>query len=123
VLMCRSLELLVWCFQTQSTSFFGFFFGVNGSVRKKTCAKSHVLFGLRIMGFPQELETVRFNSEPKRYKSVSAKRSVFTLVFRQFSSGVEVCVETEKLRFPGGSKVGDRILVWYKFYILTFRFP
>jgi hypothetical protein len=36
-----SLELLVWCFQTQSTSFFGFFFGVNGSVRKKTwiCAK------------------------------------------------------------------------------------
>ena len=24
------------CFQTQSTSFFGFFFGVNGSVRKKT---------------------------------------------------------------------------------------
>ena len=43
--------------------------------------KSRV-FALRIMGFPPELETVRFNSEPKRYKSVplSAKRSVFTLV-------------------------------------------
>jgi hypothetical protein len=27
-ILCRSLELLVWCFQTQSTSFFGFFFGV-----------------------------------------------------------------------------------------------
>jgi hypothetical protein len=41
-----------------------------------------VLFAQRIMGFPQELETVRFNSEPKRYQSVSlsAKRSVFTLV-------------------------------------------
>ena len=34
------------------------------------------------MGFPQELKTVRFNSEPKRYKSVSlsAKRLVLTLV-------------------------------------------
>jgi hypothetical protein len=44
--------------------------------------KSHVLFPLRITGFPQESYTVRFNSEPKRYKSVSlsAKRSVFTLV-------------------------------------------
>jgi len=56
---------------------------VNGSVRKKTWLreKSRV-FALRIMGFPPELETVRFNSEPKRYKSVplSAKRSVFTLV-------------------------------------------
>jgi hypothetical protein len=35
--------------------FFGFFFGVNGSVRKKTWLreKSRV-FPLRIMGFPQE---------------------------------------------------------------------
>ncbi len=41
-----------------------------------------VLFPLRTMGFPQELETMRFNLEPKRYKSVSlsAKRSVLTLV-------------------------------------------
>ena len=48
------------------------------------------------MGFPQELETVRFNSEPKRYKSVSlsAKRSVFTLV------GLAHGVVTEKLRLP-----------------------
>jgi hypothetical protein len=42
------------CFQTQSTSFFGFFFGVNsvnGSVRKKTWLpqKSRV-FPLRIIG-------------------------------------------------------------------------
>jgi len=55
-----------------------------------------VLFALRIMGFPQELKTVRFNSEPKRYKSVSlsAKRSVFTLV------GLAHGVVTEKLRLP-----------------------
>ena len=48
------------------------------------------------MGFPQESYTVRFNSEPKRYKSVSlsAKRSVFTLV------GLAYGVVTEKLRFP-----------------------
>ena len=48
------------------------------------------------MGFPQELKTVRFNSEPKRYKSVSlsAKRSVFTLV------GLAHGVVTEKLRLP-----------------------
>ena len=40
-ILCRSLELLVWCFQKYSTSFFGFFFGVNGSVRKKSwlCGK------------------------------------------------------------------------------------
>jgi hypothetical protein len=39
---------------------------------------------------------VRFNSEPKRYKSVSlsAKRSVFTLV------GLAHGVVTEKLRLP-----------------------
>ena len=44
--------------------------------------------------FPQELKTVRFNSEPKRCKSVSlsAKRSVFTLV------GLAHGVVTEKLR-------------------------
>jgi len=55
-----------------------------------------VLFALRIMGFPQELETVGFNSEPKRHKSVSLspKRSVFTLV------GLAHGVVTEKLRFP-----------------------
>ena len=55
-----------------------------------------MLFALRIMGFPQELKTVRFNSEPKRYKSVSlsAKRSVFTLV------GLAHGVVTEKLRLP-----------------------
>ncbi len=43
---------------------------------------SRVICATRIMGFPQELETVRFNLEPKRYKSVSlsAKRSVLTLV-------------------------------------------
>ena len=48
------------------------------------------------MGFPQELRTVRFNSEPKRYKSVSLspKRSVFTLV------GLAHGVVTEKLRLP-----------------------
>jgi hypothetical protein len=61
-----------------------YLFGVSRSVRKKTWVpeKSRV-FPLRIMGFPQELETVRFNSEPKRCKSVSlsAKRSVFTLAF------------------------------------------
>jgi hypothetical protein len=28
-------EILFWCFQKQSTSFFGFFFGVNGFVRNK----------------------------------------------------------------------------------------
>ncbi len=71
---------------------------VNGSVRKKNLAaeKSRV-FSLRIMGgFPQELETMRFNSEPKRYKSVSlsAKRSVLTLVCLGHG------VVTEKLRFP-----------------------
>ena len=73
------------------------FMSVNGSVRKKTwLRKSHVLFALRIMGFPQELETVRFNSEPKQYKSVSlsAKRLVFTLV------GLAHRVVMEKLRFP-----------------------
>ena len=37
-ILCRSLELLVWCFQTQSTCFFVFFCGVNGSVRKKNLA-------------------------------------------------------------------------------------
>jgi hypothetical protein len=58
--------------------------------------KSHVLFALRIMGFPQELKTMRFNLEPKRCKSVSlsAKRSVSTLV------GLAHGVVTEKLRFP-----------------------
>jgi len=70
---------------------------VNGSVRKKTWLreKSRV-FALRIMGFPQELRTVQFNSEPKLYKSVSlsAKRLVFTLV------GLAHGVVTEKLRFP-----------------------
>jgi len=52
------------------------------SQKQPGCAKSHVLFALRIMGFPQELETVRLNSEPKRCKNVSlsAKRSVLTLV-------------------------------------------
>ena len=57
--------------------------------------KSRV-FALRIMGFPQELKTVRFNLEPKRCKSVSlsAKRSVLTLV------GLAHGVVTEKLRFP-----------------------
>jgi len=51
---------------------------------------------LAAMGFPQELETVRFNSEPKRCKSVSLspKRLVFTLV------GLAHGVVTEKLRFP-----------------------
>jgi hypothetical protein len=55
-----------------------------------------VLFALRIMGFAQELKTVRFNSEPKWYKSVSlsAKRSVLTLV------GLGHGVLMEKLRFP-----------------------
>jgi hypothetical protein len=56
------------------------------------------------MGFPQEFRTVRFNLEPKRCKSVSlsAKRSVFTLV------GLAHGVVTEKLLFrkipssPGG---------------------
>ena len=64
--------------------------------KKPGCGKGHVLFALRIMGFPQESETVRFNLEPKRYKSVSlsAKRSVLTLV------GLEHGVVTEKLRFP-----------------------
>jgi len=59
------------------------------------CKKSRV-FAVRIMGFPQELETVRFNLEPKLCKSVSlsAKRSVFTLV------GLSHGVVTEKLRFP-----------------------
>jgi hypothetical protein len=56
-ILCRSLELLVWCFQTQSTSFFVFFCGVNDSVRKKLETwlreKSRV-FPLRILGFPQE---------------------------------------------------------------------
>jgi hypothetical protein len=57
--------------------------------------KSRV-FALRIMGFPQEFRTVRFDLEPKRCKSVSlsAKRSVFTLV------GLAHGVVTEKLRFP-----------------------
>ena len=57
---------------------------MNGSVRKNNLAahKCHVVFALRIMGFPQESYTVRFNSEPNGYKSVSlsAKRSVLTLV-------------------------------------------
>ena len=59
-----------------------------------SAGKSRV-FAPRMMGFPQELKTVRFNSEPKRYKSVSlsAKRSVFTLV------GLAHGVVTEKLRF------------------------
>jgi hypothetical protein len=57
--------------------------------------KSHVLFALRIMGFPQEFRTVRFNLEPKRCKSISlsTKRSVFTLV------GLAHGVVTEKLVF------------------------
>ena len=44
-ILCRSLELLVWCFQTQSTSFFVFFCGVKSSVRKKNLAaeKSRVI--------------------------------------------------------------------------------
>ncbi len=70
---------------------------MNGSVRKKNLApeKSRV-FPLRIMGFPQEFRTMRFNLEPKRCKSVSlsAKRSVLTLV------GLAHGVVTEKLRFP-----------------------
>ena len=63
--------------------------------KKTWLRKSHVLFALRIMGFPQELKTMRFNLEPKRCKSVSlsAKRSVSTLV----ALGGVV---TEKLRFP-----------------------
>ena len=40
--LCRSLELLVWCFRTQSTCFFGFFFGVNGSVRRKTRLRTNI---------------------------------------------------------------------------------
>ena len=64
--------------------------------KKTWLRKSHVLFALRIMGFPQEFRTMRFNLEPKRCKSVSlsAKRSVFTLV------GLAHGVVTEKLRFP-----------------------
>ena len=64
--------------------------------KKTWLRKSHVLFPLRIMGFPQELKTMRFNLEPKRCKSVSlsAKRSVSTLV------GLAHGVVTEKLRFP-----------------------
>ena len=64
--------------------------------KKTWLRKSHVLFALRIMGFAQELKTVRFNSEPKWYKSVSlsAKRSVLTLV------GLGHGVLMEKLRFP-----------------------
>jgi hypothetical protein len=60
--------------------------------KKTWLRKSHVLFPLRIMGFPQELETMRFNFETKRCKSVSlsAKRSVSTLVGLAY--GV-VCVE------------------------------
>ena len=61
--------------------------------------KSRV-FALRIMGFPQELKTVRFNLEPKRCKSVSlsAKRSVFTLA-RARSSNRETAFS---VKFPGG---------------------
>ena len=64
--------------------------------KKTWLRKSHVLFPLRIMGFPQEFRTVRFNLEPKLCKSVSlsAKRSVSTLV------GLAHGVVTEKLRFP-----------------------
>ena len=45
-----------------------------------------------ITGFPQELETVRFNSESKRYKSVSilATRSVLTLVPRRDDRGTQL---------------------------------
>jgi hypothetical protein len=69
------------------------------------------------MGSPQELETVRFNSEPKRYKSVSLpKRSVLTLV----SLGCGVV--TEKLRFPyqthGYFVPGNRRLFQFAFLLL-----
>ncbi len=81
-ILCRSLELLVWCFQKKEdveTSFFGFFFGVNGSVHTNNLApeKSRVICATD-NECPQELKTVRFNLEPKRCKSVSlsAKRSV-----------------------------------------------
>jgi len=65
-------EILFWCFQKQSTSFFGFFFGVNGFVRNKNPVAQQT------MRFPPESQMVRLNSESKRYKivSVSAKRSV-----------------------------------------------
>jgi hypothetical protein len=64
--------------------------------KKPGFANKSRVFPLRIMGFPQEFRTVRFNLEPKRCKSVSlsAKRSVFTLV------GLAHGVVTEKLRFP-----------------------
>jgi hypothetical protein len=64
--------------------------------KKPGSAQKSRVFALRIMGFPQELKTVRFNLEPKRCKSVSlsAKRSVFTLV------GLAHGVVTEKLRLP-----------------------
>ena len=63
--------------------------------QKTWLRKSHVLFALRIMGFPQELETMRFNFEPKRCKSVSlsAKRSV------SWSSNGETAFS---VKFPAG---------------------
>ena len=74
------------------------------SQKNPGCAKSQVLFPLRIIGFPQELEKVRFNLEPKRCKSVSlsAKRSVLTLV------GLAHGVVTEKLRFPGALQIKNQ---------------
>jgi hypothetical protein len=46
--------------------------------QKNLAPEKSRVFALRIMGFQQELETVRFNLEPKLYKSVSLspKRSV-----------------------------------------------
>ena len=72
--------------------------------KKTWLRKKSRVFALLIMGFPHEFRTVRFNSEPKRYKSVSlsGKRSVLTLV------GLAHGVVTEKLRFPYKTK-GARV--------------
>jgi hypothetical protein len=44
-ILCCSLKYFFWCFQKQSTAFFGFFFGVNASFATKTRLRiNHVLF-------------------------------------------------------------------------------
>jgi hypothetical protein len=83
----KRIELLVWCFGKSLELLVR---NTSGVLQKVTC------FCGTDNEFPQELETVRFNLEPKLCKSVSlsAKRSVFTLV------GLSHGVVTEKLRFP-----------------------
>ena len=92
-ILCRSLELIVWCFQKELNYLFGvsekvlnYLFGVSQKSR---------VFALRIMSF---------HKNPKRCDLIrslnGAKAFSFQLNVRYSLVGLTHRVVTEKLRFP-----------------------